>query len=80
MISFYLSDDTISIFEPAQKNSGIMEGKFLERRKYKNTDKGGEFITPTDIAVGGDVKINGYSFHILGCDEYTQKYLDQHTY
>jgi hypothetical protein len=71
IIGFYLSDDTISIFEPAQKNSGIMEGKFLERRKYKNVDKGGEFISPTDIAVGGDVKINGYSFHILGCDEYT---------
>jgi hypothetical protein len=71
VISFYLSDDTISIFEPAQKNSGIMEGKFLERRKYKNVDKGGEFITPTDLAIGGDVKINGYSFHLLGCDDYT---------
>jgi len=28
IVSFYLSDDTISIFEPAQKNSGIVEGKF----------------------------------------------------
>jgi EF-hand domain-containing protein 1 len=80
IISFYLSDDTISIFEPAQKNSGIVEGKFLERRKYKNVDKNQEFITPTDLALGGDVKINGYNFHILSCDEYTQKYLDQYTY
>lgn len=39
IISFYLADDTISIFEPAQKNSGILEGPFLERRKYKNVDK-----------------------------------------
>lgn len=30
IISYYLADDTISIFEPAQKNSGIVEGKFLE--------------------------------------------------
>jgi len=80
IISFYLSDDTISIFEPAQKNSGIVEGKFLERRKYKNVDKNMEFITPTELALGGDVKINGYSFHILSCDDYTQKYLDQYTY
>lgn len=80
IVSFYLSDDTISIFEPAQKNSGIVEGKFLERRKYKNVDKNMEFITPTDLAIGGDVKINGYSFHILSCDEYTQNYLDQYTY
>lgn len=48
-----------------------MEGKFLERRKYKNIDKNGEFLTPTDLAIGGDVKINGYSFHLLSCDEYT---------
>jgi len=29
IISFYLSDDTISIYEPLQKNSGIIPGKFL---------------------------------------------------
>jgi EF-hand domain-containing protein 1 len=66
-----LADDTISIFEPSQKNSGVMEGKFLERNKYKNIDKNGLHLTPTDINIGGDVKINGYSFHVLSCDEYT---------
>ena len=57
-----------------------MEGKFLERRKYKNVDKNGAFITPSDMPLGGDIKINGYSFHLLTCDEYTQKYLDTHMY
>ena len=80
IISFYLADDTISIFEPAQKNSGIIEGPFLERRKYKNVDKQMEFITPTEMPVGGDIKINGYNFHVLDCDEYTTKYLATHTY
>lgn len=80
IISFYLADDTISIFEPAQKNSGIIEGPFLERRKYKNVDKQMLFISPTDMPVGGDIKINGYNFHILDCDEYTTKYLATHTY
>lgn len=78
IISFYLADDTISIFEPIQKNSGVMEGKFLERRKYKNVDRNAEFLSPTDLAIGGDVKINGYGFHILSCDDYTQNYLDGH--
>ena len=78
IISFYLADDSISIYEPAQKNSGIIPGKFLERRKYKNVDKGGDFINPTDMPVGGDVKINGHSFHILSCDEYSHKYLAAH--
>lgn len=80
IISFYLADDTISIFEPAQKNSGIIEGPFLERRKYKNVDKMGEQITPSDLAIGGDIKINGYNFHIMGCDDYTTKYLSTHTF
>ena len=60
IIQFFLADDTISIFEPSQKNSGVMDGKFLERRKYKNVDKNGNFLTPTDMAIGGDVKINGH--------------------
>lgn len=37
-----------------------------------------EFITPTDMPVGGDIKINGYNFHVLDCDEYTTKYLATH--
>jgi hypothetical protein len=80
IISFFLADDSISIFEPATKNSGIIEGKFLERAKYKNVDKDMAFITPTDLPIGGDVKINGYCFHIESCDEFTQKWLDQHLY
>lgn len=80
IVSFFLADDTISIFEPAQKNSGIMEGKFLERRKYKNVDNNGEFITPSDMAIGGNIKINGYNFNLLSCDEYTNQYLKTHLY
>jgi hypothetical protein len=58
IISYHLADDTLGIFEPAQKNSGVVEGKFLERRKYKNKQKGDRFINPTDIVCGGDVVIN----------------------
>ena len=78
IISYYLADDTLGIFEPAQKNSGVVEGKFLERRKYKNKYNGDKFINPTDMVVGGDVVINSYSFHILSTDEYTEKYLSSH--
>lgn len=78
IISYYLADDTISIFEPAQKNSGIVEGKFLERNKYKNRWNSENFLTPNDISIGGDVLINSYSFHVLSADEYTAKYLEGH--
>ena len=78
IISFYLADDSLSVYEPAVRNSGIMEGPFLRRNKYKNVDKNNEFITPTDLPIWGDIKINGYSYHVLSCDEYTQNYLQTH--
>jgi hypothetical protein len=78
IISFYLSDDSLSIYEPEQKNSGIIPGKFLERKKYKSDQVSHEFITPTIISNGNDVTINGHKFHILGCDDYTQWYLNNY--
>ena len=71
IISFYLADDTISIFEPAQKNSGIIEGPFLARKKYKNINNNMEFISPSDLGITDDIVINGFNFNILGCDEFT---------
>lgn len=41
---------------------------------------GGAFITPTELPIGGDIKINSYNFHILGCDDYTTKYLTSNTF
>ena len=29
IISYFLADDTVSVFENQQRNSGFMEGKFL---------------------------------------------------
>ena len=39
IVSYFLSDDTILVFEPPQRNSGIIGGKFLERRKIKKPDE-----------------------------------------
>lgn len=75
IISFYLGDDSISIYEPAVKNSGIIEGPFLRRSQYKNVNKAGDLITPTDLGIGCNVKINGYAYHILSCDDFSKKYL-----
>ena len=48
VISFYLADDTLSVFEVAEPNSGLTPGKFLDRGKYKKAT-----VTPlsgTDVA------------------------------
>ena len=33
VLSYFMADDTLSIFEPPLRNSGIIGGKYLERSK-----------------------------------------------
>lgn len=58
---------------------GINEGKFLERNQYKNVDRNNQTFSPEDIIVGGDLRINGYSFHITDCDLFTKKWYAENT-
>jgi len=77
IITFFLHDDTVLIYEPVQRNSGFVSGKFLEKGKYKNAQNGNQFFNPADFRVGKDVRVNGYSFKILTCDQFTQKWYEQ---
>ena len=72
IITFYLNDDSIQIYEPPTRNSGFSEGKFLERNQYKKEN--GEKLQPQDLIVGYDIKINGHWFHLTDCDEFTKKW------
>lgn len=81
VITYFLNDDSILIYEPTVRNSGILwinlgipDGKFLEKRKYKNVNNNGEFFTPQDLIVGNEVLINGWRFSILDCDDFTKKW------
>jgi len=40
IITFFLHDDNVLVYEPAIRNSGIGGGKFLEKGKYKNANRG----------------------------------------
>ncbi|CAG9323312.1 unnamed protein product [Blepharisma stoltei] len=78
IISMFLNDDTLQIHEIPQRNSGIVEGKFLIRGKYKNENRNNEFFHPADFILGTDLTINRYRFHIESCDEHTQKWMEQY--
>ena len=77
IIAYFLNDDTIQIHEMPQRNSGVIEGRFLARNKYKNVDRNNEFFRPCDFLCNGNVTINAYSFFLEGSDEYTRKYMDK---
>jgi len=39
-LSFHCADDEIAIFVQTERNSGIINGKYLEKNRYKNFETG----------------------------------------
>ncbi|XP_053482797.1 EF-hand domain-containing family member C2 isoform X3 [Ictalurus furcatus] len=84
IISFYLSDDTISVFEPTQRNLGVIGGKFLERSRVKKPGQElfksemSEYYKAQDLYVGARLSINNQPFQLVDADEYAFKYMEQH--
>ncbi|EKG03489.1 hypothetical protein TCSYLVIO_005468 [Trypanosoma cruzi] len=74
VLAVYPADNTISIFEPVQRNSGIVGGKFLQRQRCKRPD--GELYTAQDFFVGARLNINGFSFVVLTSDERSLNYME----
>ncbi|KAM8858253.1 EF-hand domain-containing family member C2 isoform 1-T1 [Synchiropus picturatus] len=84
VISFFLSDDTISVFEHPRKNSGVIGGKFLQRGRVKKPgqelfkSKLSEYFTPQDLYVGATLSLNNRDFLLVEANEYTLNYMEQH--
>ena len=77
IITYYLNDNSLQIYEPPVRNSGMYEGKFLERNQYKKEN--GEIYKPEDLVIGYDFRINGHWFHISDCDDFTKKWYSENT-
>lgn len=76
IISFFCGDDTVQVYEQAERNSGIWAGKFLEKKKHKHpiTNK---YYTEKDFQVGETVVLANYRFQLLRVDEFTYKYMKE---
>ncbi|KAJ3197354.1 EF-hand domain-containing member C2 [Irineochytrium annulatum] len=77
VISLFLADDTISVFEPHQRNSGIIGGKFLEKQMIKkpNTDT---YYQPADFYLGAVLTFYQHPFVVTGADEYAITFMEEH--
>lgn len=75
LISFFMADDSIQVYEIQNRNSGIWEGKFLERGKYKNSENETKPFTISDFQISKAIKINTFSFSILDADDFTKKWM-----
>lgn len=61
VISYFPSNDMISVFENPTRNSGITSGKFLEKtrvRKPGSTVDNPQFYSPADFAIGATIRSN----------------------
>ena len=63
VITYFLHDDTLLVYEPPIRNSGIVGGKFLEKARFEH-ESGSRYIQPDDFQVGETIKINYFTFVI----------------
>merc|ERR1712159_201818 len=77
IVSYYLADDTVSVYEPPARNSGIMGGKWMERSRVKNPNStDGEMYKAKDMAVGAMLEFRKHRFVLIEADEYTLNYME----
>ncbi|XP_017899169.1 PREDICTED: EF-hand domain-containing family member C2 [Capra hircus] len=85
VISYFLRDDTISVFEPVERNSGYTGGMFLKRVRVKKPGQEvfksefSEYVKAEELYVGAKVDVNGYLFLLVNADEYTLNYMERHS-
>jgi DUF1126 PH-like domain len=70
VVSYFLSSQDLSIFEPPLRNSGVVGGKFLERTPVSKPGSH-ETYSAQDLHVGACLNAAGRSFSLLSADEYT---------
>ncbi|KAJ3377330.1 EF-hand domain-containing member C2 [Lobulomyces angularis] len=77
IINLYPADDTISVFEPRQRNSGIIGGKFMEKGRNLKPDNKSYYHT-FDFKIGEIITLHGHQFHLTDADEFAKKFMKEH--
>ncbi|XP_066261750.1 EF-hand domain-containing protein 1-like [Euwallacea similis] len=73
-IIYFLSDDTILVVEPRIENSGLPQGKLVQRGKIPKNDNG-SYWHWKDLQVGKDLLFYGIVYHTVDCDVFTREYM-----
>ena len=75
VLTYYMSDDTIQVFEQPQRNSGVIAGKWLQRTKLTNPETGRPFQA-SDFEVGKILTINCSKFQLDEATEFAMSYME----
>eukprot|EP00192_Tetraselmis_astigmatica_P007562 CAMPEP_0117683132 /NCGR_PEP_ID=MMETSP0804-20121206/20178_1 /TAXON_ID=1074897 /ORGANISM="Tetraselmis astigmatica, Strain CCMP880" /LENGTH=777 /DNA_ID=CAMNT_0005493587 /DNA_START=388 /DNA_END=2721 /DNA_ORIENTATION=- len=74
VISYFLVDETISIFEPPVRNSGILGGKFLERSIVRKPGSRTVKYMAKDFVEGSRITVHSRVFELGEPDLFTLNY------
>jgi len=78
VVTFYLGDEKVGVYEKSERNSGFQGGKFLEKSRLRNPSTK-RFFEPTDFFIGAKLRINKYDFRLMQADEFTLKFMEGDT-
>lgn len=73
IISYYLADDTVSVFCRSPANSGLTSGQFLNRGYHLNSESGKPF-THDDFYLGARLHFRSRILEIDDIDDYSLAY------
>ncbi|XP_054675408.1 EF-hand domain-containing protein 1 isoform X1 [Grus americana] len=79
ILSYFLSNDMISIYEPPVRNSGIIGGKYLGKTRVAkpgSTTENATYYEPSDLTIGSTIEVFGHRFVITDADEYVLNYME----
>uniref|UniRef100_A0A8C3LE15 EF-hand domain containing 1 n=1 Tax=Chrysolophus pictus TaxID=9089 RepID=A0A8C3LE15_CHRPC len=79
ILSYFLSNDMISIYEPPVRNSGIIGGKYLGKTRVAkpgSTTENAVYYGPSDLTIGSTIEVFGHRFVITDADEYVLNYME----
>ncbi|KAM6273037.1 EF-hand domain-containing protein 1 isoform 3-T3 [Spheniscus humboldti] len=79
ILSYFLSNDMISIYEPPVRNSGIIGGKYLGKTRVAkpgSTTENVMYYEPSDLTIGSTIEVFGHRFVITDADEYVLNYME----
>ncbi|XP_067833935.1 EF-hand domain-containing protein 1-like, partial [Heptranchias perlo] len=77
VLYYYLEDDSIAVDEPRVDNSGLPQGKLINRQRLPKNDSG-DYWQWRDLNVGMDVVFYGKRFRLIGCDKFTCDFMESH--
>ncbi|KAH8323609.1 hypothetical protein KR074_010276 [Drosophila pseudoananassae] len=84
VISYFLADDTLQVYEASRRNSGFLGGEFLKKARVPLPGQNmfgsarPEYFRANDFYIGRTMTLKDHIFHIVSADEFTLLYMEQH--